>query len=89
MGFCDDVKGAAETITAADSITIISHIDADGIASEAILSQAVSRAEIPNRSVFVRQLEPLTMPQVPMMIHSRSSLISAPVNRTCWNNGAF
>ena len=65
MGFCDDVKAAAEQIAAAPEVTIISHIDADGIACEAILSQAISRLEIPVRSVFVRQLEPLTMPQVP------------------------
>src|SRR5271157_1921225 len=65
MGFCDDVKAAAEQIAAAPEITIISHIDADGISCEAILSQAVSRLAIPVRSVFVRQLEPLTMPQVP------------------------
>ena len=65
MGFSDDVKAAAEQITAAPEITIISHIDADGIACEAILSQAISRQEIRVRSVFVRQLEPLTMPQVP------------------------
>jgi len=65
MGFCDDVKAAAEQIMAAPEITIISHIDADGIACEAILSQAISRLDIPVRSVFVRQLEPLTMPQVP------------------------
>jgi RecJ-like exonuclease len=65
MGFCDDVKAAAEQIAAAPEVTIISHIDADGISCEAILSQAISRLEIPVRSVFVRQLEPLTMPQVP------------------------
>jgi len=65
MGFCDDVKAAAEQIAAAPEITIISHIDADGISCEAILSQAISRLEIPVKSVFVRQLEPLTMPQVP------------------------
>ena len=65
MGFSDDVKAAAEQITAAPEITIISHIDADGIACEAILSQAIGRLGIPVRSVFVRQLEPLTMPQVP------------------------
>jgi single-stranded-DNA-specific exonuclease len=65
MGFCDDVKAAAEKIVAAPEITIISHIDADGISCEAILSQAISRLDIPVRSVFVRQLEPLTMPQVP------------------------
>ncbi|MFY9800863.1 MAG: DHH family phosphoesterase [Methanoregula sp.] len=65
MGFSDDVKAVAEQIAAAPEITIISHIDADGIACEAILSQAISRQGIPVRSVFVRQLEPLTMPQVP------------------------
>jgi single-stranded-DNA-specific exonuclease len=65
MGFCDDVKAAAEQIAAAPEITIISHIDADGISCEAILSQAISRQEIKVKSVFVRQLEPLTMPQVP------------------------
>jgi RecJ-like exonuclease len=65
MGFCDDVKAAAELIAEAPEITIISHIDADGISCEAVLSQAISRLEIPVKSVFVRQLEPLTMPQVP------------------------
>jgi RecJ-like exonuclease len=65
MGFCDDVRAACESLAAADSVTIVSHIDADGIASEAILSQAIQRAGIPVKSVFVRQLEPLTMPQVP------------------------
>jgi len=65
MGFNDDVKAAAEQIAAAPEITIISHIDADGIACEAILSQAISRRGITVRSVFVRQLEPLTMSQIP------------------------
>jgi len=65
MGFSDDVTAAAEQIAAAPEITIISHIDADGIACEAILSQAISRQGIQVRSVFVRQLEPLTMPQIP------------------------
>ena len=65
MGFCDDVKAAAEQIADASGITIISHIDADGISCEAILSQAISRQGINVKSVFVRQLEPLTMPQVP------------------------
>ena len=65
MGFPDDVKAAAGQITDAREITIISHIDADGISSEAILSQAIARYGICVRSVFVRRLEPLTMPQVP------------------------
>ena len=65
MGFFDEVKAAAEQIVAAHKITIISHIDADGISCEAILSQAIARQGLPVRSVFVRQLEPLTMPQIP------------------------
>ena len=44
MGFSDDVKAATGQITDAHEITIISHIDADGISSEAILSQAIARS---------------------------------------------
>ncbi len=65
MGLCDDVRAAADGIADAREVTIISHIDADGIACEAILRQAVSRAGIPVSSVFLRQLEPLMMHLVP------------------------
>ncbi len=53
MGFCDDVKAAAEQIAAATEVTIVSHIDADGIACEAILSQAVSRLRISPSNPFL------------------------------------
>ncbi|MCC7565967.1 MAG: DHH family phosphoesterase [Methanomicrobiaceae archaeon] len=65
MGFSGDVRRAAETIRAFDEATIISHIDADGISSEAILAQALAREGITARSVFVRQLEPMAMRHVP------------------------
>jgi single-stranded-DNA-specific exonuclease len=65
MGLCEEVRAAAREVTAHDAVTIISHIDADGIASEAILSQALSREEIRVRSVFVRQLEPIMMRLIP------------------------
>ncbi|MBP2132451.1 RecJ-like exonuclease [Methanomicrobium sp. W14] len=65
MSFESDIKEAAEIIKDAESVTIISHIDADGITSEAIMRQAVSRCAISLKSVFVRQLEPLTMKNVP------------------------
>ncbi|MEM2124719.1 MAG: DHH family phosphoesterase, partial [Methanolinea sp.] len=65
MSLLDDAREVAREILAHHEVTVISHIDADGIAGEAILAQALSRAEIPHRSVFVRQLEPLTMKQVP------------------------
>ncbi|HVP93963.1 MAG TPA: DHH family phosphoesterase [Methanoregulaceae archaeon] len=65
MGLLGDVKEAADEILNHPEVTIISHIDADGIASETILSRALERKGITINSVFVRQLEPLTMHQVP------------------------
>jgi single-stranded-DNA-specific exonuclease len=65
MGLADDVQAVAQELLAQESVTIISHIDADGISGETILSQALSRAGVRVTSVFVRQLEPLTMRQVP------------------------
>jgi RecJ-like exonuclease len=65
MGLTEDVTAAAAEILSHESVTLTSHIDADGIAAESILAQAISRAEIRVHSVFLRQLEPLTMRQVP------------------------
>jgi len=65
MGFVEDVSRAAQIIREADAATLISHIDADGISSEAIISQAVTRLGIPVTPVFVRQLEPMTMKHIP------------------------
>ena len=65
MGIDAEVVKAADMIHDQQEVTIISHIDADGISSEAILSQALTREGIVTKSVFVRQLEPLTMHQVP------------------------
>ena len=65
MGLCEEVRAAAREVTTHDAVTIISHIDADGITSEAILAQALSREEIRVRSVFVRQLEPIMMRLIP------------------------
>ncbi|HNB03655.1 MAG TPA: phosphoesterase, partial [Methanoregulaceae archaeon] len=59
MGLSEDVRAVAWDLLSHESVTIISHIDADGITGEAILSQALSRAGIRTTSVFVRQLEPL------------------------------
>jgi single-stranded-DNA-specific exonuclease len=65
MGLSGDVTRAAEIIGSHEDVTIISHIDADGITSEAILAQALTREGIGVRSLFVRQLEPLTMRNIP------------------------
>ena len=60
-----DLAAAAEVILASDAVTIISHIDADGITSESILSQAISRLGISVKTTFIRQLDPLTLHQIP------------------------
>jgi single-stranded-DNA-specific exonuclease len=65
MGISEEARKAAGDITAHRRVTVISHIDADGISGEAILVTALTRAGVNVNSVFVRQLEPLTMPQVP------------------------
>lgn len=65
MGFVEDTSRAADMIAEADAVTLISHIDADGITSSSIMQQALLREHIPVTPVFIRQLEPLTMPHVP------------------------
>ncbi len=65
MGIDTEVMKAAEIIHDQREVTIISHIDADGISCEAILSEALSREGISVKSIFVRQLEPLTLHQIP------------------------
>ncbi len=66
MSLDTDVQAVADTLADGRPVTIISHVDADGITGEAILFQAFERAGIPHRpSVFLRQLEPLMLRRVP------------------------
>jgi len=65
MSLFRDIQTAANIITGQDEVTVISHIDADGIAAEALMTESLSRAGIVVRSVFLRQLDPLTMHKVP------------------------
>lgn len=65
MSVIEDIAQAAEIISSAEKITVISHIDADGVSSESIICEAIQREGIPVTSVFIRQLEPLTMKHVP------------------------
>lgn len=55
-----NLERAAETILnhENDSITIISHMDADGISAAALLSKALDRMEIRHQVKFVRMLYP-------------------------------
>ncbi|QSZ67833.1 DHH family phosphoesterase [Methanofollis aquaemaris] len=60
-----EVREAADRILNADEVTVISHIDADGITSLSVLMQAITRAGVMATPVFLRQLEPLMMHRVP------------------------
>ncbi len=65
MGVMEDVSEAVARIQSSEKITVISHIDADGIASASIMLQAITREHIPVTPVFIRQLEPLTITHIP------------------------
>jgi len=65
MGVTEDVACAADRIRKSKKVTVISHIDADGITSGSIMIQAIEREHIPVTSVFIRQLEPLTIKHIP------------------------
>jgi RecJ-like exonuclease len=58
MSLQEDIRAAADAIRSSEEVTIISHIDADGITSEAILAQALIREGIHVSTTFVRQLDP-------------------------------
>ncbi|MDD1724117.1 MAG: DHH family phosphoesterase [Methanospirillum sp.] len=65
MSFEEDIRAASDVIRDSEEVTIISHIDADGISSEAILALALSREGIRVTTRFVRQIDPLTLDQIP------------------------
>ncbi|HTY51990.1 MAG TPA: DHH family phosphoesterase [Methanomicrobiales archaeon] len=65
MDLLSDAAAAADLLADAGGVTLVSHIDADGICSEAIVSLALGRLGIPVKSIFVRQLEPAAMATIP------------------------
>ena len=64
-GVIHDISSAADLLSESDAVTLISHIDADGIASASIMHQTLKREHIPVKPVFIRQLEPMTIPHIP------------------------
>ncbi|MFC6989813.1 DHH family phosphoesterase [Haloplanus sp. GCM10025708] len=47
----------ADRLRAADSVLLVSHIDADGLASAAVAASALERADVPFDVVFSKQLD--------------------------------
>ncbi len=56
QGFLERARHLADVIGNAGSVTVISHIDADGISSAAIAKRALELLEVPHRLQFVRSL---------------------------------
>jgi single-stranded-DNA-specific exonuclease len=65
MGLASDLRQAASLLLTAEKVTLVSHIDADGITSATLLEIALQREGIPVTPHFVRQLEPFAMRTVP------------------------
>lgn len=57
----DRAELCAQKLKSADSVHLVSHIDADGITSGAIMSLSFERANIPYTSEFVKNLDEKTM----------------------------
>jgi single-stranded-DNA-specific exonuclease len=55
-GFLDRARRLAEVVRSAGSVAVVSHIDADGIASAAIAKGALELLEVPHRLQFVPSL---------------------------------
>ncbi len=53
----DRAVACAEELLEADRVLLASHIDADGLTSAAIATQALERAELPFETVFEKQLD--------------------------------
>jgi RecJ-like exonuclease len=53
----DRAAAGAERLASADSVLVVSHIDADGLTSAAIATETVRRADVPVRTAFADQLD--------------------------------
>jgi RecJ-like exonuclease len=56
MGLLDDAAEIADRLRAADRVHVVSHIDADGLASGAVATEALDRAGIDHDIEFVKTL---------------------------------
>jgi len=57
LGFLERARSCAEKIKRSSEVRVVSHIDADGLTSAAIICKALERCGIDYRVEFVKQLE--------------------------------
>lgn len=67
----EDVKGlmeaareATQVILGASSVTIVAHIDADGVSAASIASSALARADVPFECRFIKKLDEAEVKQI-------------------------
>jgi RecJ-like exonuclease len=65
----DPAAACAERLSAAESVLLASHIDADGLTSAAIAATALERAAIPFETVFSKQLDESELRQIAATDH--------------------
>ena len=56
---------AADLVREQDGITVVAHIDADGVAASAVAASALDREGIPHEVVFVKQMEAAVVEELP------------------------
>lgn len=57
MGMLDEARNLAERLDEADRVHVVSHIDADGLASGAVATETLERAGIPHDIEFLKTLQ--------------------------------
>lgn len=65
----DRAVACADRLRDADSVLLVSHIDADGLTSAAIAATALRRAELPHEVAFCRQLDETELERIAVADH--------------------
>jgi single-stranded-DNA-specific exonuclease len=56
-GLLDAAKEATQVLLGASDVTIVAHIDADGVSAASIASNALRRADVPHECKFIKKLD--------------------------------
>ncbi len=56
-GLMEAAREATQVLLGASSITVVAHIDADGVSAASIASSALTRADVPHECRFIKKLD--------------------------------
>ena len=63
-GFLEVADRAADLLLGAGGVTVVAHIDADGVSSAAIATASLDRAGVPNDVRFVKKIDPTEIDRI-------------------------